>query len=82
MGSCSSKSTSSTSDGSNAKNSAADGTDGASSSVDATCTETNPSDGQKQQGGSTWSQLYSAGVLRVNEHYTKECECGKFYRKH
>ena len=33
-------------------------------------------------GGSSWSQLYSAGVMRVNEHYTKECECGKFYRKH
>ena len=49
----------------------------ASSSADA---EKHPVNHTSGEGGSTWSQLYSAGVMRVNEHYTKECECGKFYR--
>ena len=78
MGSCSSKSSS--------EGIPSDGIDGAmKSAADDAATASCSADAEKHSanavgGGSAWSQLYSAGVMRVNDHYTKECECGKFYR--
>ena len=79
MGSCSSKSSSAEmpSDGIDSAKKSAAVTAAASFSADAEKHSANNAGGA---GGSTWSQLYSAGVMRVNDHYTKECECGKFYR--